>query len=506
MGVFYELNKDEVKSSETKLKVSVVVCDMFVKEEDEIEERIDLGRLVYGDEGMKVNASESVDSEFMVMEVDEFQDYVHGGEMNFICEGNIGTLADEHGRNIRGNLMKICLPYTKRKKVVKGKCNSLVGSKDEYGVEQCTSNEDNDLIVSDLVLEKYCERRCFEGWADGYKSLYVATYVSDVYSPSDKAFTCDDQWYEQEEGTEQVKIKMSDKEATEKNEDNFYRLKFDIWKWQKRKKVAGTKCKIRHGKWKFDIWKWPKRKRKVVGNLNLQWIKPNKELFNEEPGVLSKFAESAWPDMMQECEVNKNESCSHVEFEGADLKAWKDGNARNCESWFTEEVDEMLNTLLSCDENEIDIKGCKWFMQVLDLDIQFIEDETGGRRYTLNIWDVGGQKTIRSYWRNYFEQTDGLVWVVDSSDLRRLADCKYELDNLLKEERLSGASLLVFANKQDIQGALSPDEIAKVLNLDAMDKTRHWKIVGCSAYTGDGLLEGFDWLVQDIASRIYVLD
>lgn len=46
----------------------------------------------------------------------------------------------------------------------------------------------------------------------------------------------------------------------------------------------------------------------------------------------------------------------------------------------------------------------------------------------------------------------------------------------------------------------------QVLNLEAMDKTRHWKIVGCSAYTGEGLLEGFDWLVQDIASRIYLLD
>nr|GMC79475.1 ADP-ribosylation factor-like protein 2 [Ipomoea batatas] len=56
------------------------------------------------------------------------------------------------------------------------------------------------------------------------------------------------------------------------------------------------------------------------------------------------------------------------------------------------------------------------------------------QKYTLNIWDVGGQKTIRSYWRNYFEQTDGLVWVMDSSDLRRLDDCRYELHNLLKEE------------------------------------------------------------------------
>ncbi|CAB4267795.1 unnamed protein product [Prunus armeniaca] len=128
------------------------------------------------------------------------------------------------------------------------------------------------------------------------------------------------------------------------------------------------------------------------------------------------------------------------------------------------------------------------------------------QKYTLNIWDVGGTKNNKILWRNYFEQTDGLVWVVDSSDLRRLDDCKMELDNLLKEERLSGSSLLILANKQDIKGALTPEEIAKVLNLEAMDKTRHWEIVGCSAYTGDGLLEGFDWLVQDIASRIYVLD
>ncbi|KAL6177078.1 hypothetical protein ACLB2K_053710 [Fragaria x ananassa] len=94
-----------------------------------------------------------------------------------------------------------------------------------------------------------------------------------------------------------------------------------------------------------------------------------------------------------------------------------------------------------------------------------------------------------------------LLYLGVDSDLRRLDDCKMELDNLLKEERLSGSSLLILANKQDIKGALTPEEIAK-----AMDKTRHWNIVGCSAYTGEGLLEGFDWLVQDVASRIYVLD
>lgn len=55
-------------------------------------------------------------------------------------------------------------------------------------------------------------------------------------------------------------------------------------------------------------------------------------------------------------------------------------------------------------------------------------------RYKLNIWDVGGQKSIRSYWRNYFEQTDALVWVVDSADRLRLSDCREELKQLLQEE------------------------------------------------------------------------
>ncbi|CAH1984603.1 unnamed protein product [Acanthoscelides obtectus] len=56
------------------------------------------------------------------------------------------------------------------------------------------------------------------------------------------------------------------------------------------------------------------------------------------------------------------------------------------------------------------------------------------RGYKLNMWDVGGQKSLRSYWRNYFECTDGLIWVVDSADKRRLEDCKKELFVLLQEE------------------------------------------------------------------------
>lgn len=48
--------------------------------------------------------------------------------------------------------------------------------------------------------------------------------------------------------------------------------------------------------------------------------------------------------------------------------------------------------------------------------------------------DVGGQKTLRSYWRNYFEKTDALIWVVDATDRLRIEDCKEELHGLLQEE------------------------------------------------------------------------
>ena len=105
------------------------------------------------------------------------------------------------------------------------------------------------------------------------------------------------------------------------------------------------------------------------------------------------------------------------------------------------------------------------------------------RGFKLNIWDVGGQKSLRSYWRNYFESTDGLIWVVDSADRRRLEDCRRELHGLLQEERLLGATLLVFANKQDLPGALSLEEIQTVLELDKISM-HHWKIVECSAEIG----------------------
>ena len=123
---------------------------------------------------------------------------------------------------------------------------------------------------------------------------------------------------------------------------------------------------------------------------------------------------------------------------------------------------------------------------------------------TINFWDIGGQTTIRSYWRNYFEETDGVLWVVDSGDKLRLNDCKEELHNLLKQEKLAGATLIVLCNKQDINGALKVEEIKNILELDKIT-SRHWMIMPCCGLTGEGLKEGLNWIMDDISSRIFML-
>lgn len=127
---------------------------------------------------------------------------------------------------------------------------------------------------------------------------------------------------------------------------------------------------------------------------------------------------------------------------------------------------------------------------------------SAGESYTLNVWDVGGQRTLRPYWRNYFESTDAVVWVVDSSDTLRLDDCASELRQLLSEQRLAGCTLLVLANKQDLAGSLTMEQVRDQLHLDTIS-SHTWRILPCSAITGEGLDGAMDWVTAEVASRLY---
>ena len=113
------------------------------------------------------------------------------------------------------------------------------------------------------------------------------------------------------------------------------------------------------------------------------------------------------------------------------------------------------------------------------------------------VWDLGGQTSIRPYWRCYYPNTDAIIFVVDSADTERMPVARGELAAMLEEDELKDAILLVFANKQDQKGAMNAEQISDALGLPDV-RNRQWSIQETSALKGKGLFEGFDWLVTCI--------
>ncbi|KAG6483531.1 hypothetical protein ZIOFF_060179 [Zingiber officinale] len=122
------------------------------------------------------------------------------------------------------------------------------------------------------------------------------------------------------------------------------------------------------------------------------------------------------------------------------------------------------------------------------------------KNISFTVWDVGGQDKIRPLWRHYFQNTQGLIFVVDSNDRDRVVEARDELHRMLNEDELRDAVLLVFANKQDLPNAMNAAEITDKLGLHSL-RQRHWYIQSTCATSGEGLYEGLDWLSSNIASK-----
>ncbi|KAJ0407492.1 hypothetical protein ATCC90586_008967 [Pythium insidiosum] len=114
-------------------------------------------------------------------------------------------------------------------------------------------------------------------------------------------------------------------------------------------------------------------------------------------------------------------------------------------------------------------------------------------------WDIGGQQSIRPYWRCYLPNTDAVLFVVDSSDRERMQEAKNELHRLFRENELADARLLVYANKQDLLGAMSVAEIREALALETVTRNAS-HVQATSAITGEGICEGMAWLSKALSS------
>ncbi|XDA74741.1 hypothetical protein R6Z07M_004958 [Ovis aries] len=94
------------------------------------------------------------------------------------------------------------------------------------------------------------------------------------------------------------------------------------------------------------------------------------------------------------------------------------------------------------------------------------------------VWDVGGQDKIRPLWRHYFQNTQGLIFVVDSNDRERIQEGAEELQKMLQEDELRDAVLLLFANKQDLPNAMAISEMTDKLGLQSLHNRTCNKLAG----------------------------
>ncbi|VDQ13971.1 unnamed protein product [Trichobilharzia regenti] len=125
----------------------------------------------------------------------------------------------------------------------------------------------------------------------------------------------------------------------------------------------------------------------------------------------------------------------------------------------------------------------------------------GGMTFT--TFDLGGHEQARRVWKNYIPAVDGLVFMVDAYDRNRL-----ELDNLLQDEQIAHAPILILGNKIDKPGAASEEELRYFLGLQGITTGkgviqksqiptgRPIELFMCSILKRQGYGEAFNWLAQ----------
>lgn len=127
--------------------------------------------------------------------------------------------------------------------------------------------------------------------------------------------------------------------------------------------------------------------------------------------------------------------------------------------------------------------------------IGFNKETITYRRVPFDIWDISGKSKSRPMWQFYQQRAiDAIVFVLDSADREGLDEAREALHAVLSSQSGSDKQvLLVLANKQDLPGTMSKEEIADMLRLDTVTE-KPWRVQPCCGVNGDGLYEGLDWI------------
>ena len=124
----------------------------------------------------------------------------------------------------------------------------------------------------------------------------------------------------------------------------------------------------------------------------------------------------------------------------------------------------------------------------------------------IDIWDIGGFSIFPNdediiLFKHYYQNTDGIIFVIDCNDKKRFGKANKGLLEIIKDEKLKNLPLLIFGNKQDLNEAISPNELSKYLEYEKIINNK-WLIQGSSALNGKGIKEGIDWLTNSLLKKV----
>ena len=127
------------------------------------------------------------------------------------------------------------------------------------------------------------------------------------------------------------------------------------------------------------------------------------------------------------------------------------------------------------------------------------------KNISIKVFDLAGQESMRSVWKYYFSSTEGIIFVIDANRHDRIADVKEEMFRILKDDTINqNRPVLIYANKQDLEGSMTAEDI--IQNLELLDNSTcnpdsliHVQPCSCKADgSTSGLEKGFEWLTDKI--------
>lgn len=119
----------------------------------------------------------------------------------------------------------------------------------------------------------------------------------------------------------------------------------------------------------------------------------------------------------------------------------------------------------------------------------------------VTVWDVSSRGKIRPLWRHYYPNTQGIVYVVDSTDRDRMTEAKEVLHDILSEDELNGVPVAIALNKRDLKNCMTKEEMEEMLDLSEIQKTRPCRVFLTTVYPTEEiqteLMNLFEWISEE---------